>query len=205
MFGWPEGQPYTGVMTSSGRLRHTGRPHVVALFVSYVIYELATAVGVGARFGPYLPSATAIAGFKPPGGPLSNVATRTFTHDIAVQYRDLDTRRHVNHVVYAAYCEQAKGEFFRQVLGVSLADTPTVVRSMDIDYRAPVDPDETVTVALTAVTLGESSLTLKYELAVEDRVVATAQTVSVYLGAESGSPEPLPAEWRAALSPYTGQ
>jgi acyl-CoA thioesterase FadM len=42
-----------------------------------------------------------------------------------MQYRDLDAWRHVNHVVYAAYLEQARGRFFRDVFGVSLADAPT--------------------------------------------------------------------------------
>lgn len=129
------------------------------------------------------------------------MADRTFTHDIAVQYRDLDTRKHVNHVVYAAYCEQAKGEFFRQVLGTSLADAPTVVRSMELDFRAPIDPDQTVTVTLDTVAAGESSLTVEYELAVDGTVVATAETVSVYLGTDEG-PEPLPEDWREALAPY---
>ena len=126
---------------------------------------------------------------------------RTYAHDIEVQYRDLDTRGHVNHVVYAAYVEQAKGRFFDEVLGVPLVDASTVVRTLEVDYRASVDPDATVRVTLGPVGVGESSLRIEYELAVEGSVVATARTVSVYLGGD-GRPERIPDAWREALAPY---
>lgn len=125
----------------------------------------------------------------------------TYTHDIEVQYRDLDPRRHVNHVVYASYAEQAKGRFFLDVLGTSLADAPTVVRTLDLEYRAPVDPDLTVRVALGPVEVGGTSFRIEYELTVEGAVVATARTVSVYLDA-GGRPARVPEEWRERMAPY---
>jgi acyl-CoA thioester hydrolase len=125
----------------------------------------------------------------------------TYTHEIEVQFRDLDTRKHVNHVVYASYFEQAKGRLFDEVLGVSLADVNTVVRTLEVDFRAAIDPDRTVAVTLGPITIGTSSLTIEYEIADGDTVVATGRTVSVNLG-EDG-PEPLPEDWREALAPYT--
>jgi len=141
------------------------------------------------------------AGFKPPRRLTRAVSHRTYTHDIEVQYRDLDTRRHVNHVVYAAYVEQAKGRFFVDVLGISLADAPTVVRTLELDYRAPVDPDRTVRVTLGPIAVGETSIRIEYELTVEGTAVATARTVSVHLDDE-GRPAPVPDEWRGRLAPY---
>lgn len=127
--------------------------------------------------------------------------TRTYTHDVEVQFRDLDTRGHVNHVVYASYFEQAKGAFYRDVLGRALVDTPTVVRSLDVDYRAPIEPDRTATVTVGPVAVGESSLTVEYDLAVEDALAATGRTVSVYLD-EDGRPASIPDDWRERLAPY---
>ena len=126
----------------------------------------------------------------------------TYTHDIEVQYRDLDTRKHVNHVVYAAYFEQAKGSMFDEVLGISLADANTVVRTLEVDFQASIDPDRTVTVALGPIDVGESSFTIEYEISDGGETVATGRTVSVLLG-EDG-PEPLPDDWREALAPYAG-
>lgn len=126
---------------------------------------------------------------------------RTYTHEVEVQYRDLDTRQHVNHLVYPAYAEQAKSRFFSDVLGTSLVDAPTVVRTLEVDYRASVGPDETVRVTLGPIGVGESSLRIEYELSVEGAIVATARTVSVYLGAD-GRSERVPDAWRERLASY---
>lgn len=125
----------------------------------------------------------------------------TFTHEIDVQFRDLDTRSHVNHVVYASYFEHAKERLYEEVLGVSLADSPTVVRSLSVDYRDSIPPDSTVTVELSPISVGKSSLTIDYELRVDGDVVATGQTVSVYLDAD-GRPTAIPGDWRDALDSY---
>lgn len=130
-----------------------------------------------------------------------DVTPQTFTHDIEVQFRDLDTRSHVNHVVYAAYFERAKERLFEEVLGVSLSEAPTVVRTLEVNYEAPIEADRTVTAVLGPVTTGETSLTIEYELRDGDEVAATGRTVSVYLG-EDGRPASLPSAWREALTPY---
>jgi acyl-CoA thioester hydrolase len=129
------------------------------------------------------------------------VTHSTYEHDIEVQYRDLDPRRHVNHAVYVSYLEQAKGDFFLDVLGVSLAEVDTAVRSLTVDYLAPVLADRTVRVTLGPVGLGETSYTIEYEVVDGDDVAATAQTVSVLLD-ETGDPRTLPGEWRDSLEPY---
>lgn len=123
----------------------------------------------------------------------------SYDHDIEVQYRDLDSRKHVNHAVYVTYAEQAKGAFFADVLGTSLADVNSVVRHLEVDYRAPVGDGEVVGVRLAPVAVGETSLTIGYELRVGDRLVAAARTVSVLLD-EENRPRPLPDGWRDRLA-----
>ena len=130
-----------------------------------------------------------------------DMTPRTYTHDIEVQFRDLDTRSHVNHVVYASYFERGKERLFEEVLDTSLSSAPTVVRSLDVEYVAPIEPDATVTAALGPVETGETSLTIEYELGTGDDTVATGRTVSVYLD-DDGQPTPLPDAWRDALAPY---
>lgn len=125
----------------------------------------------------------------------------TYTHELEVQYRDLDTRKHVNHVITVAYFEQAKGQFFADAFGVSLADAPTVVRTLEVDYRAPIGPDQVVEARLGPMDAGETSLAIEYELVASGTVAATGRTVSVYVGGD-GEAAPLPAAWRDALAPY---
>jgi acyl-CoA thioesterase FadM len=50
------------------------------------------------------------------------------------------------------------------VLGVSLTEAPTVVRTFEVDCRAPIDPDRTVTVRLGPIGTGESRFTIEYEI-----------------------------------------
>ena len=127
-----------------------------------------------------------------------------YTHEIEVQYRDLDPRAHVNHAVYVSYMEQAKGRYMADVLGVDLSEAGTVVGHLEVDFRAPVEPGETVTVAVRPADVGETSVTLEYTLSVDGRIVATGTTVSVRLG-EDGRPAALPDAWRDGLEDPRGE
>lgn len=124
-----------------------------------------------------------------------------YTHEIQVQYRDLDPRAHVNHAVYVSYMEQAKGRFMAEELGTPLAEADTVIRHLEVDYRAPIEAGRTVAVTVRPADVGETSFTLDYELTVagDGEVVATGRTVSVLVGPDG--PRPLPEAWRAALAP----
>lgn len=130
------------------------------------------------------------------------MAPETYDHEIEVQYRDLDPRKHVNHAVFVSYLEQAKGAFFVDVLDTSLADANTAIRTLEVDYEAPIMPDRRVRVSLGPVTVGETSYTIDYEIASQGEVVAAATTVSILLD-EDGRPRSLPDAWRRRLDPYT--
>jgi acyl-CoA thioester hydrolase len=129
------------------------------------------------------------------------VSADTYTHAIDVRFRDLDPRGHANHAVYISYCEQAKAALFEEVLEVSLADAPTVVRSLDVEYERAVELGDRLTVAITAGHLGRTSYSLEYDLGVGGERVASARTTSVHLDSD-GSPEPLPDVWRERLGTY---
>ncbi len=141
------------------------------------------------------------AAFKPGARVTPAVPHSTYDHDVDVRYRDLDPREHVNHAVYVSYLEQAKGAFFLDVLGTSLADADTAVRTLELDYLAPIVADGTVRVALGPVDPGETSYTIGYEIADDGDVAATARTISVLLDG-SGNPRALPDEWHERMAPY---
>jgi acyl-CoA thioester hydrolase len=125
----------------------------------------------------------------------------SYTHTVDVRFRDLDPRSHANHAVYVSYCEQAKAAFFEDVLETSLADAPTVIRSLDVEFERAVTLGDRVEVSLEVSHLGRTSYSLTFSLAVDDERVATARTASVVLG-EDGTPTPLPEAWRERLEPY---
>ncbi|QCJ45635.1 thioesterase family protein [Haloprofundus sp. MHR1] len=124
-----------------------------------------------------------------------------YEHDIEVRFRDLDPLGHVNHAVYASYCEQARIRYLREVLGLTADDLPMVVANLELNYRKPVTFDDDLTAAVAVTSLGESSFTMTYELRAAD-VVATAETTQVVVDRETKRPTAVPTEWRERLREY---
>ena len=129
---------------------------------------------------------------------------RTFAYDLAVQYRDLDPRSHVNHAHYVSYLEEGKQALFSEVIGTPLSEAGTAIKHLEVDYERPILAEETVTVRLGPISLGDSSVTIDYEVLVDGERAATATTVSVLLDDE-GRPRSIPDDWRDALAPYVDE
>lgn len=123
-----------------------------------------------------------------------------FETEFRVRFRDVDAMGHVNNAVYATYLEQARADYFREVLGETLSEVGSVLASISIEFRAPVEGDDVVTVALGISELGTSSIPMAYEVRREDgTVAATAETVQVVYDRETESSRPIPDAWREAI------
>jgi len=127
----------------------------------------------------------------------------TFETTIPVRYRDLDPMGHVNNAVYATYLEEVRTAFFREEVGIDLADSRAALASIEIDFRAPVEGTGTIRAALDVVDVGTTSLTFGYELHHEGLLVAEGETVQVAIG-EDG-PEPLPDAVRTAAERHAAE
>ncbi|WP_128476147.1 acyl-CoA thioesterase [Halorussus pelagicus] len=128
----------------------------------------------------------------------------SFTHDVDVRYRDLDTMEHVNNAVYANYFEQARVAYFEEVLDVPLREIESVLASLEIDFRRPVEIDHDVTVAMRVPELGESSMPMEYEVRADGEVAATGETVQVAVDRETKSSRPIPESWREDIRAFEG-
>lgn len=123
----------------------------------------------------------------------------SYETDVDVRLRDIDFMGHVNNAIYATYLEQAREAYFRDVLGVSLTETTTVLVSLEIEYARPIEADEDVTVALRVPELGDSSLSVEYEIRADGERAATARTVQVLADPEGSGSRPVPDEWRTRI------
>jgi acyl-CoA thioester hydrolase len=128
----------------------------------------------------------------------------SFTTDVDVRFRDLDTMGHVNNAVYATYFEHARVAYFEEVLDVPLQETKSVLASLEIDFRRPVRINDDVTVALRVPELGESSLPMEYEVRTEEAIAATGETVQVAVDGETDSSRPIPDDWREDIREFEG-
>ncbi|SEQ36128.1 acyl-CoA thioesterase [Natrinema salaciae] len=118
---------------------------------------------------------------------------------VDVRLRDVDFMGHVNNAIYATYLEQAREDYFADVLDVSLVETDTVLVSLELEYARPIEADDEVTVALRVPELGTSSLPMAYEIRSNGERAATARTVQVLTDPETGESRPIPPEWRTRI------
>lgn len=123
----------------------------------------------------------------------------SYETSVDVRLRDIDFMGHVNNATYATYLEQAREAYFRDVLDVSLAETDTVLVSLELEYARPIEAGDDVTVALRVADLGTSSLPMAYEIRADGSRAATASTVQVLVDSETGESRPLPTEWRTRI------
>ena len=128
-----------------------------------------------------------------------------FTVSMEVRFRDIDSMGHVNNAVYATHLEQARSRYYSDVIGVRLDEVRTVLARMEIEYRLPIDLDQSVTVAMWTVDLGESSLDLAYEVRADGEVAATAETVQVVMDEAGAESRPIPEAWRERIKRHRAE
>lgn len=124
--------------------------------------------------------------------------------EISTRFRDLDTNRHVNNAVYASYLEQARAEYFADVVGVPLAAAGVAMVELSIEFEAPITLDETVTVHTRVPRLGESSIPMEHVVAGDDGRAATAELTIVAFDSEAEQARPMPDEWREGIERHEG-
>ncbi|MFB6221696.1 MAG: acyl-CoA thioesterase, partial [Halolamina sp.] len=125
----------------------------------------------------------------------------TFETTIGVRYRDIDAMGHVNNAVYASYLEQARIDYFNDLLGVDLSAVGAVLATLELDYERPIElQDGPVTVELDVPRIGDASLPMEYELYRDDgKLAATGETVQVAFDKKEQEPTSIPDPWRDAI------
>ena len=127
----------------------------------------------------------------------------TYKTEIDIRFRDIDVMGHVNNAVYATYIEQARTEYYRDVLSADLSSMSNVLASLSIDFHRAVElTDETAIVTLDIAEIGRSSVRMTYEIRTDGQVVADAETTVVSLDPDSGEPTAIPDTRRAEIESY---
>ncbi|GAB7093378.1 thioesterase family protein [Halolamina litorea] len=123
---------------------------------------------------------------------------------VGVRFRDIDAMGHVNNAVYASYAEQARVDYFDDVVDRDLSSTGSVLATIEIDYRRPIELDDgPLTIVVDVPHLGESSIPMTYDIYTADGdLAAEIESVQVVVDRESGSSRPMPDAWREAMADY---
>ena len=117
------------------------------------------------------------------------------TIELPVQWGDMDSFGHVNHVVFLTYLEESRIQWFR-TLGrewVTEAIAP-LLAAVHINYRAPIEYPSEIAVELFASRIGNTSITIGHRIVSADGKVlhADGDVVMVWIDRASGKPVPLP-------------
>jgi acyl-CoA thioester hydrolase len=103
---------------------------------------------------------------------------RTFVHRERVRFGDLDAMRHLNNVVFLRYFETARIAFIRDLFPrhdpahPETAKTGLIFAECHINYRSPVHFDEEVAINCSVGEVRRSAFQMRFEMKVEDRLVA---------------------------------
>jgi len=126
----------------------------------------------------------------------------SFTIEIPVRFRDIDGMQHVNNAVYFTYMEQARSEWYRDLMGITaVGEFDFILARAECDFRAPIGFGETVVVRVKLTKIGDSSFRFKYELRSKERdtLFATGESVQVCYDYKRGKPVPVPPRFRKKL------
>ena len=126
----------------------------------------------------------------------------SFTIEIPVRFRDIDGMQHVNNAVYFTYMEQARSEWYRDLMGITaVGEFDFILARAECDFRAPIGFGETVVVRVKLTKIGDSSFRFKYELRSKERdtLFATGESVQVCYDYKRGKPVLVPPRFRKKL------
>ena len=119
---------------------------------------------------------------------------------VTLRFSDQDTLGHINNVAYSVYAEAGRVEFVQGLLDeLKLSDEVFMLVSLRIDFKSQMHYPGTVDVGTCVLRLGNSSITIGEGLFKDGNVVATAESVIVFVDDATGNSKPMPDSVRAAL------
>lgn len=101
---------------------------------------------------------------------------------VPVRFRDLDAMGHVNNAVVFTYLEQARSEYFFQLIGHrEVASLGFILARAECNFETPIALGDEVVVRLWPSRVGKSSFALDYEVLEKGMGtrLATARSVQV--------------------------
>ncbi|MBA2615838.1 MAG: acyl-CoA thioesterase [Actinobacteria bacterium] len=123
-----------------------------------------------------------------------------------VEFRDLDGLGHVNNAVYLNYLENAKVEYFREVVGAGSLETLGIVADVKIAFRSPAFFGEILAIGIRVGEVGTKSLRFDFEVrGPDERLIAEGSSVHVAFDYETREPVAVPGEWRRRIEAYEAE
>lgn len=122
---------------------------------------------------------------------------RAYETRLRVRYQETDNMGVVYYANYLVWFEVARTEYFRS-LGISYRELESkgiylMVASVSCQYKYPARYDDVIRIQSWISKLKNSSLVFEYKLFVDDKLIATGESVHVFTN-RTGKPIRIPAE-----------
>jgi len=132
-----------------------------------------------------------------------------FFYPLQVRYADVDAQWHVNNARFLTFLEQARFAYLRQLGlwdGKCFLDLGVIVADIHIAYKAPIELEEQIQVALRVSRIGNKSLTLENEIRnTQDKSLkAQAEVILVAYDFRGKNTIRVPDSWRAKIMEFEG-
>jgi acyl-CoA thioester hydrolase len=132
-----------------------------------------------------------------------------FAHRIRVRYQECDPQGVVYFARYLDYFDVALTELWRERFGAynTLVESGSdlVVAEVNVRYRAAAAFDDVIEVMLDGVELGNTSMTMRWRIVLEDRLLAEATFRQVFIQAGTRDKKAIPDDVRAGLVDLASQ
>lgn len=122
-----------------------------------------------------------------------------YTYNIGVRYHDIDPLRHVSHVEFITYMQQARLSYLNDELNMEKYGIDPIVVHIEVDYEDSIRVDDDVVVQIECTDPGKTSFRTEYELLADGVIVATGHSVQVAADEETGETLELPQKWRETM------
>jgi acyl-CoA thioester hydrolase len=122
-----------------------------------------------------------------------------YEYDMDVRYRDVDPLKHVDHVEYVTYMQEARLACLNDRFDMAERGLDVIVVHVEVDYDAPVELGDDVTVGVSLSDPGTTSFRADYQIRANGDVAATGASVQLVADAETVEPVDLPDDWREAM------
>ncbi len=122
-----------------------------------------------------------------------------FRYYLRIRYGECDAQKVVFNARYADYIDLATSEYLRALGFGEVLDYQLV--KLLIEWKGPARHDQVLELSVATKHLGTTSFTLSTEIRIagDERIIATAETVNVFVEPHTLRKTPLPADLRSAL------
>ena len=127
------------------------------------------------------------------------------TYPINIRFNDLDSMNHVNNAVYITYFEQARMEYFAEIIGLEWdwSSEGVLLARNEVDYKIPLLLHDDAKVEIWVSNVGTKSMEMSYRIIKKHKgewvTCTVGKSVLVSFDYKNQKSILIPEKWKVAI------